>query len=134
MVSMMRVWSLASLSGLNIGIALNCGVGHRGSSNLSLLCLWCRQAATPIQPLAWELPNRCGQKKKKLPPCINTYVYIYLLKRKPHFGRKYRTHISYEGLIYLLKNYYNSDISKLTRPCFWPLYGKRTRLSLTCKK
>ena len=34
---------------------MSCGVGHRRSSDLVLLWLWCRPAAaTPIRPLAWE--------------------------------------------------------------------------------
>ena len=46
------------------------GVGDRCSSDLVLLWLWCRAAATaPIQPLAWELPYAVGMalkaKKKK---------------------------------------------------------------------
>ena len=36
---------------------MSCGVGHRGGSDLALLCLWYRPAAVaPIQPLAWETP------------------------------------------------------------------------------
>ena len=35
---------------------MNFGVGHRCSSDPALLWLWCRPAAaTPIQPLAWEI-------------------------------------------------------------------------------
>ena len=48
------------------------GVGHRHSSDLALLYLWCRPEATAlIQPLAWELPYAAGvalkrpKKKKK---------------------------------------------------------------------
>ena len=42
-----RFWvqSLASLSGLRIGIAISRGVGRRHGSNLTLLSLWCRPAA-----------------------------------------------------------------------------------------
>ena len=37
--------------------AMSCGVGRRCDSDLALLWLWHRLAATaPIQPLAWELP------------------------------------------------------------------------------
>ena len=33
-------------------------MGHRHSSNLAFLWLWCRlEHAALIQPLAWELPN-----------------------------------------------------------------------------
>ena len=47
------------------------GVGHRHSSDLALLWLWCRHATTaPIRPLAWEPPYATGvalkrPKKKK---------------------------------------------------------------------
>ena len=38
-------------------MAMSCGGGHRLSSDLALLWLWCRPAAAAlIQPLAWEIP------------------------------------------------------------------------------
>ena len=44
---------------------MSCGADHRHSSDLALLRLWCRPAATaPIGPLAWE-PQGCGPKSKK---------------------------------------------------------------------
>ena len=65
---MMRVLSLALLSGL--GVAMSCGVGLRGGLDLVLLWLWCRTAAVaPIQPLAWEPPYATGvalKTKKKV--------------------------------------------------------------------
>ena len=34
---------------------MNYGIDHRHSSDLALLWLWCKPAATaPIRPLAWE--------------------------------------------------------------------------------
>ena len=46
------------------GIAISCGIGHRCGSNLVLLWLWHRPAATAlVRPLAQELP--CGPKKKR---------------------------------------------------------------------
>ena len=54
---------------------MSCGVGHRHGSDLVLLWLWCRLAATAlIRPLAWEPPCAAGaalkrqkkQKQKKL--------------------------------------------------------------------
>ena len=51
---------------------MSCGVGCRCGSDLALLWLWYRPAATvPIQPLAWKLSNAVGsaikrQKKKSL--------------------------------------------------------------------
>ena len=50
---------------------MSCGVGRRHSSDLMLLWLWGKPAATAlIQPLAWEPPYAVGatlkgQKKKK---------------------------------------------------------------------
>ena len=40
---------------------MSCGVDCRHSSDLALLWLWCRPAATaPIRPLAWEPPYAAG--------------------------------------------------------------------------
>ena len=40
---------------------MSCGVGRRYGSDLALLWLWCRLAATgPIGPLAWEPPYAAG--------------------------------------------------------------------------
>ena len=67
----MPVRSLASLSGLRIGVAINCGVGRRHGSDPLLLWLWHRLAATaPIRPLTWEPPYAVvaaleKEKKKK---------------------------------------------------------------------
>ena len=53
---------------------MSCGVGRRCGSDMALLWLWLRPAATvPIGPLAWEPPYAAGaalkrqkdQKKKK---------------------------------------------------------------------
>ena len=47
-------------------IAMSCGIGCRYGSDLVLLWLWGRPAATaPIQPLAWELPYAAGMALKK---------------------------------------------------------------------
>ena len=56
--------------GWGSGIAVSCGGGHRRGSDLALLWLWCKPAATaPIGPLAWKPPYAMGvaperQKKK----------------------------------------------------------------------
>ena len=48
---------------------MSCSVGHKCSSDLELLWLWCRPAAfASIQPLAWELhcaTHRCGSQKQE---------------------------------------------------------------------
>ena len=48
---------------------MNCGVGHRCSTDLVLLWLWYRPAVVAlIRPLAWESPYAIGaalKKKKK---------------------------------------------------------------------
>ena len=49
------------------------GVGHRHSSDLALLWLWCRPAAAAlIQLLAWELPYAAGMALK------SKYIYIFV--------------------------------------------------------
>ena len=63
----MRMWvqSLASLTGLRIGVVVSYGVGQRHGSDLVLLWLLRTSAATaPIQPLAWELPYASGEALK----------------------------------------------------------------------
>ena len=55
---------------------MSCGVGRRHGSDMTLLWLWCRPAATaPIHPLAGEPPCAMGvalkkKKKKKLGFCV----------------------------------------------------------------
>ena len=45
---------------------MSCGVGRRYGSDLALLWLWCRSAATaPIRPLAWESPCAAGAAVEK---------------------------------------------------------------------
>ena len=46
-------------------MAVSCGVGRRHGSDLALLWLWRRPAATaPIRPLAWESPCAAGAALK----------------------------------------------------------------------
>ena len=66
-----QVGSLALLSGLRIGIAVSCHVGCRHGSDLMLLWLLCRLAATAlIRPLVWGPPYAMSaafqRKAKKL--------------------------------------------------------------------
>ena len=45
---------------------MSCDVGHRHSSDLALLWLWCRLAATaPIRPLTWEPAYAAGAALKR---------------------------------------------------------------------
>ena len=79
---MMQVPSLASLSGLRIGVAVSCGVGCRRGSDLALLWLWCRPEATaPIRPLAWEPPCAAGMALKKTNKTNNNNNKIKQFKR-----------------------------------------------------
>ena len=64
---------------------MSCGVGHRCGSDLALLWLWPRSAATaPIGPLAWEPPYTVGaalkrtkKTKKKLLLTIANAYFVY---------------------------------------------------------
>ena len=70
--------------GQGSSVALSCGADHRCGSDLALLWLWHRPAATaPIRPLSWEHPYATGaalkgkkDKKKKKSMCI--YIYVYM--------------------------------------------------------
>ena len=55
---------------------MSSGVGGRHNWDPMLLWLWCRLAAAPVRPLAWELPYAAQvalkkQKKKKTKPKQN---------------------------------------------------------------
>ena len=75
-------------------VALSCSVGHRHSSDLALLWLWCRAEATAlILPLAWELQYAVDEalkkKKKKKVQRVSEkgklsfeYGIIYLKKKE----------------------------------------------------
>ena len=59
------------------------GVDQRHSSDLALLWLWCRLAATgPIGPLAWEPPYATGVALKKTENMVSLSlslsIYLYL--------------------------------------------------------
>ena len=58
-------------------MAISCCIGRRCSSDLVLLWLWHRPAATALnQPLAWELPyDACAAIKRKK----NTYTVFLLV-------------------------------------------------------
>ena len=61
--------------GSGSGVALNCGVGRRPSSDPALLWLWCKLAAVaPIRPLAWEPPYATSAALKRRKTHKNSYV------------------------------------------------------------
>ena len=76
-------------------IDVNCGVGRRHISDLSLLWLWHRlAAAAPIGPLAWELPYAAGaalkRKQKKLQRAKSKAIpSIHLLQDKAGYSAIY---------------------------------------------
>jgi len=65
---------------------MSCGINCRRGSDLVLLWLWCRPAATtPIRPLAWETPYAAGaalkgektkkeQQQKNEDTCIPVFI------------------------------------------------------------
>ena len=64
-----------------------CGIGHRLDSDLAMLWLWHRQAATAlIRPLAWKPPyaaaaalkRQTRQKKKKKKHILKSTFYTCL--------------------------------------------------------
>ena len=64
---------------------MSCGVGHRGSSDLALLWLWCRLAA--IRPLPWEPLYAAGaalkRPKKKKKFCVFPLLELENTSEKP---------------------------------------------------
>ena len=78
-------------------MAMSCGVGHRCSSDLALLWLWCGPAAVaPIQPPAWEPPYATGaalkRKKKKERKKKKRWMFLLclqdlwlIIEEDPHF-------------------------------------------------
>ena len=88
-----QVPSLASLSGLRIQHCCGCGVGRRLGSDLALLWLWCRPAATaPTRPRVWELPYAVGvalensndNKKNKKDKTHWMYGSLWKSSQSPH--------------------------------------------------
>ena len=52
--------------GWGSSIVVSCGIGHRRSSDPTVLWLWCRLAAVaPIRPLAWVPPYAVGVALKQ---------------------------------------------------------------------
>ena len=65
---------------------MSCGVGCRRGSDLALLWLWCRPAATaPNQPLAWEPPYASSEAlKKKQLSTLGVLVVVQWLTTRNH--------------------------------------------------
>ena len=65
--------------GRGSGVAMSCGVGRRCDSDLMLLLLWCRLAATaPIQPLAGNFCMPRVQPQKGRKKKINREVWFLI--------------------------------------------------------
>ena len=84
---------------------MSCGTGRRCGSDLVLLWLWWRPAATaPIQPLAWETPYATGtalkerkkERKKKRKEGRKEEREYKITKTK--LDRKVQKHLASEGL------------------------------------
>ena len=93
---------------------MSCGVGLRHSSDLALLWLWRRPAATaPIQPLAWEPPYTVGvalkrqeTKKNDLLYRTGSYIQYLIMCNEKESEKKNRLLYIYitESLCYTLEN------------------------------
>ena len=60
-------------------LAMSCGVGRRGSSDLALLWLWRRLAVVaPVKRLAWEPPYIAGAALKRKKKCNPEKFYFSL--------------------------------------------------------
>ena len=71
---------------------MNRGVGHRRGSDLVLLWLCCRPAATAlIRPLAWELPYAMGSTVKRQNKTKHFYRYV-LAQLKMKFVQNIKIH------------------------------------------
>jgi len=128
----LRVWSLASLSGLVL-----IGVGCRCSSDLALLWLWCRPSAiAPIRPLAWDPPYAVGvaQKGQKTKDYITPYCRIppsfggcaYLFSKWVH---TYRVYFSFLKLFHFERQ---CPKNKITSSESKPLWGFRDFFGVFC--
>ena len=103
-----QVQSLALCSGLRIGIAMSCGVGHRHGSDLTLMWLWRRPAAAaPVQPLAREPPYGHKKTKKKKEKKKRKRIFLQRVLQKPSLGfLRHRLCFSREKSLYL---HYSTD-------------------------
>ena len=90
----LQVGFLALLSGLRIQCCMSCGVGHRCCSDLALLWLCWRLAATAlIRPLAWGPPYAtCAALKKTKENRETFFLFYYLENPLWSFQSKYSFH------------------------------------------
>ena len=91
---------------------MSCDVGHRHGSDLALLWLWCRLAATAlIQPLAWECPYATGaalkgqktkdkKKEKRKENAYNFEKFIIHAKATASSKNRVRDIMNYPGDVY----------------------------------
>ena len=96
---------------------MSCGIGRRYGSDLVLLWLWCRLAATAlISPLAWEPPCAMGcsskKTKDKKKEKKRKTSYCQKEKKKKNEGRKTTTGPSF----FTLFSFFNG----LTLNCLYP--------------
>ena len=73
---------------------MSCGVGCRCSSDLVLLWLWGRQAATAlIRPVAWEPPYAVGVplEKAKRPKKKKKLAFLYTNNELPEKNKEIHT-------------------------------------------
>ena len=92
---------------------MSCGVDPRHGSDLMLLWLWCRLAATaPIRHLAWELPHAASEvlrskkkkkkeRKKELKYEILLWVLIHYICRAKE--ARHKRYIPYFSFIWNLR-------------------------------
>ena len=67
---------------------MSCGIGRRCSSDLALLWLWSRLAATaPVQPLAWDPPYAVGvalKRQKKMSAALGRAEVLARVENGEH--------------------------------------------------
>ena len=110
---------------------MSCVVGHRCSSDLALLWLWRRPAATaPIRPIAWEPPYAAGvaqkngkKTKKKKKKRLNFLLTFYSsnIIECIHFSLYYWTGFSYRHSLFCCALLYCAS----QMPCFLKIEGLR---------
>ena len=112
---------------------MSCCVGHRYSSNSTLLWPWCRPAAaTMIRPLAWELPYALGvtlkrqnqTNKKHMVTCfdLSSNLIFFLLLYSAVFSIRSKHSLSCPKIIFL--NHFSNLSSTYSNLCHEFLLNK----------